>query len=174
MSNFEPAIAYVLENEGGYVNNSKDPGGATNFGITQKSWLDVNIQTITKQDAIGWYLAHYWNTARWGAIENQQVCTKLLDTAVNCGTRTAIILAQHVLNFRNGDVDGDLGPKTIGAINRDDAAAFLQDFVSAIMLRYKLLEQHNSALIVFDKGWMNRAKKLPPVQVVLGPVAVAG
>ena len=39
---FELALNFVLEREGGYVNDPDDKGGATNKGITQNtynSWL---------------------------------------------------------------------------------------------------------------------------------------
>ena len=36
--NFGKCIALVLQHEGGFVNNPKDPGGATNLGVTKKVW----------------------------------------------------------------------------------------------------------------------------------------
>lgn len=38
MANFDKALAFVLAQEGGYVDNPKDPGGATNQGITQRTY----------------------------------------------------------------------------------------------------------------------------------------
>ena len=35
-ANFDKALAYVLEHEGGFVHHKKDPGGATNKGVIQK------------------------------------------------------------------------------------------------------------------------------------------
>ena len=37
MSKFDEIIEVVLEHEGGYVNDPKDPGGETNFGIAKRS-----------------------------------------------------------------------------------------------------------------------------------------
>jgi lysozyme family protein len=167
MSAFRPAVLYVLENEGGYSNYPGDPGGPTNFGITQKDMPDIDTRKISQDDAIRWYEVNRWNKAPWASIEDQSVCTKLFDAAVNNGARTAVMLAQHVLSFRGDAIDGGLGPVTVGAINRDDPAAFLEDFVEALVLHYKVLEQHNPKLTIFDHGWMVRARKLPPVPVAI-------
>ena len=40
MSNFDNAFNLLIGNEGGYVNNSADPGGETNWGITQAVAVD--------------------------------------------------------------------------------------------------------------------------------------
>lgn len=37
MASFEKALAYIKPNEGGFTDNKDDPGGRTNFGITQKT-----------------------------------------------------------------------------------------------------------------------------------------
>lgn len=36
-SNYSACLKIILQNEGGYVNNPKDPGGETNYGITIKT-----------------------------------------------------------------------------------------------------------------------------------------
>ena len=51
MSKFDDIIEVVLEHEGGYVNDPKDPGGETNFGIAKRSHPDVDIKNLTKEDA---------------------------------------------------------------------------------------------------------------------------
>ena len=42
--NFDEIIEVVLHHEGGYVNDPKDPGGETNFGIAKRSHPDVDIK----------------------------------------------------------------------------------------------------------------------------------
>ena len=41
MAKFDVVIERVLAHEGGYVNHPKDPGGATNFGITQRTLTSI-------------------------------------------------------------------------------------------------------------------------------------
>ena len=45
------ALASVFENEGGYSNKPADPGGPTNFGITQRTLAAWRKHPVTEQDA---------------------------------------------------------------------------------------------------------------------------
>jgi len=59
--NFDEIIEVVLHHEGGYVNDPKDPGGETNFGIAKRSHPDVDIKNLTKDGAKEIYKEHYWD-----------------------------------------------------------------------------------------------------------------
>ena len=48
LTEFDDIIEVVLEHEGGYVNDPKDPGGETNFGIAKRSHPDVDIKNLQK------------------------------------------------------------------------------------------------------------------------------
>ena len=43
---FDDIIKVVLKHEGGYVNDPKDPGGETNFGIPNRRHPDVDINNL--------------------------------------------------------------------------------------------------------------------------------
>jgi type VI secretion system secreted protein VgrG len=162
MAQFLAAIQYVLLNEGGFSDDPNDPGGATNFGILQRELPGVDIRTITREQAISFYLPNYWNKALYANIASQQVATKLFDMHVNLGLVPAVRIAQHALGFQDANVDGDMGPMTVAAINAADPASFLAGVVGLLTTHYKLLEARNPKLMAFDRGWMARANKLPP------------
>ena len=61
MSKFDEIIEVVLEHEGGYVNDPKDPGGETNFGIAKRSHPDVDIKNLTKEGDKEIYKEVYWD-----------------------------------------------------------------------------------------------------------------
>ena len=44
MAHFERAIDKTLAWEGGYVNDPKDPGGETKYGISKRAHPDVDIK----------------------------------------------------------------------------------------------------------------------------------
>ncbi len=58
---FNDIIEVVLHHEGGYVNDPKDPGGETNFGVAKRSHPDVDIKNLTKDGAKEIYKEHYWD-----------------------------------------------------------------------------------------------------------------
>lgn len=60
-SKFEMAINFVLPQEGGYVNDPKDPGGETNFGISKRKYPDVDIKNLTDLAAVAIYRRDYWD-----------------------------------------------------------------------------------------------------------------
>lgn len=69
-TNFEQALAFVLQEEGGYVDDPHDPGGATNFGITQhtydawrtKQGLPLqSVQLISQDEVSTIYKEEYWD-----------------------------------------------------------------------------------------------------------------
>lgn len=169
MAEFIPAIQYVLTNEGGYSDNPKDPGGATNFGILQRDWPEVKIASITKDQAIAWYQPNYWNKAPYVQLTSQEIATKLLDTHVNCGLATAVKLAQQALGFLPQSIDGQMGPMTVAALNKANETAFLATFVTLLTQHYKNLEQKNPDLVEFDRGWTARAEELPLATPVTAP-----
>lgn len=90
---FKQALQFVLKWEGGYVNNPKDLGGATNKGITQNTYntwrksqgLDVvDIRSIADFEVEQIYYNNYWLKAGCNNMTDKfaVIC---FDTAVNMG-----------------------------------------------------------------------------------------
>lgn len=161
------AILHTIEEwEGGYVNHPKDPGGETKYGISKRSYPNVDIPNLTKELAINIYYSDFWTPLRCNDVLDDNIVTKLFDTAVNMGKRRAIRILQKALNDtpRIGEdflvTDGIIGPKTLAAVNRLTGYQF--DTCLAHMRKrqaqhYKRLAQRNEKLAVFLKGWLRRA-----------------
>ena len=64
MKNFNEIIEQVLEHEGGYVNDPKDLGGETKYGITKRFYPDVDIKNLTVEQAKEIYKKDYWDRNR--------------------------------------------------------------------------------------------------------------
>src|SRR5271157_1591973 len=108
MADFETAVLLTLRNEGGYTDNPADPGGATNMGIEQREMPNIDIKTLTVDQATAFYQETYWKPL-YSQIENQSVANKLFDLGVLFGVGTAVIILQSVLGLK---MDGIFGPMT--------------------------------------------------------------
>ena len=156
---FERAVSVVLAHEGGYVNDPRDPGGETKYGISKRSYPSLDIANLTREDAIAIYYRDWWQRYGYGRLQDETVATKLLDMAVNMGPATAHRLLQEVLVFLGYDiaVDGIIGPQTIGATNKADPKRLLQ------LLRWRAAEHYYRIAVqrtqsrAFLMGWLKRA-----------------
>lgn len=88
MSDFQTAVNLVLNHEGGYVNDLADPGGETNWGISKRWHPDLDIKSLTKEQASAIYQNAYWTPAM-EQEPDQRMGNALLDTAVNQGPAVA-------------------------------------------------------------------------------------
>ena len=158
VARFEPAIQAVLKHEGGYVNDPKDPGGETNFGISKRSHPDVDVKALTPEKAADIYREKYWEPGGYERIEDQRVATKTFDLAVNMGSKPAHILLQRAVRAASGrklTEDGVLGPMTFAAVNDAPADSLLAALRSEAAGHYRILVTRNTNLQRFVEGWLN-------------------
>src|SRR3989442_10698751 len=117
---FADALQFVLQQEGGFVDNPADPGGATNHGITQATYdryraaqglAPQGVAQITDTEVTEIYQTQYWSVCRCDELERLDVGLGLavFDTAVNSGVREASRMLQRLLGVR---ADGVIGPQT--------------------------------------------------------------
>lgn len=85
---FENAVSFTLKYEGGYVNNPSDSGGETNFGISKRSYPEIDIKNLTAQKAKEIYYKDYWLGAGCDKLP-PLTATALFDTGVNVGVSQA-------------------------------------------------------------------------------------
>ena len=153
---FNEIIEVVLHHEGGYVNDPKDPGGETNFGIAKRSHPDVDIKNLTKDGAKEIYKEHYWDGNKVESLP-EQLRHIYFDMCVNQGKGRAVKILQRAANAKGADlkVDGGLGPKTLAAIN--DSNVELQRVRAYRVKYYADLVTRKPDLEKFFYGWFKRA-----------------
>ena len=104
---FDYAVNIVLGHEGGYSNDPNDPGGETNFGITQYelrsyaedfNFLPSHVNDLTRIEAEQFYKINYWDKYNYNAINSLPIATKIFDMAVNMGPHEAHELTQNALS----------------------------------------------------------------------------
>ena len=157
MKNFDEIIEIVLEHEGGYVNDPKDLGGETKYGITKRFYPDVDIKNLTIEQATEIYKKDYWDKNRVESLP-QNLWHIYFDMCVNMGKRTAVKVLQRaaVNKGKNIDVDGGLGPATIGALKGVEL-----DRVRAFRVKYYVdLITAKPEQEKFFLGWFRRATEV--------------
>lgn len=167
MNRYHSIIERVVENEGGYVDDPYDTGGATKYGISLRFYRDSidreaaesDIQTLTKEEAIDIYHIHWWNKYGYGYINDDELSYKIMDISINIGPSRAHKLAQKSYNNISEDklsIDGILGAKSYAAINSKYSNIFLEAFRSECVEFYigRCEDKHHK--IKWLQGWINR------------------
>ena len=148
---FDTAFATLIGHEGGYVNDPRDPGGETKFGISKRAYPDVDIKALTLEQAKEIYKRDYWDRARCSQLP-PTVAFQVFDTAVNSGIGQSIRFLQRAVGVAD---DGNVGPLTINAVRRLDAESVAARFNGhRLEFMTKL-----STWDVFGKGWAKRIAK---------------
>ena len=110
--NFDAAFKRLIGHEGGYVNHPSDPGKATNFGISKRSYPGEDIAGMTLERAKTIYKRDFWGPAACDALPDA-VRFDVFDMAVNSGVRAAVRMLQEAIGET---ADGVVGPKTLQAV----------------------------------------------------------
>lgn len=159
---FEPCLAFTLREEGGYVDDPADPGGATNMGITlatYREWSDnpdlgaAQVQDLTLRIARAIYRSSYWNPLRADALP-AGVDLSVFDMGVNAGNWRSAKLLQRAIGFVGDDVDGCIGPETLSAAAKCDPRALIDDLADRQADFYRSLADFDT----FGAGWLNRTE----------------
>jgi lysozyme family protein len=168
MSDFQPAIDYVLPNEGDqYTDRESDRGCPTKFGLTkgfiQACGLSIDPEDLTLRAAIAIYREFMWNDD-YETILDQGICNYIFDMAVHHGAAQTHKLVQRACwacGADRGKVkdDGVFGPLTIASVNANACIimAPLRAHRDAFM---RLLVEKYPANKEFLLGWLNRVYRV--------------
>jgi lysozyme family protein len=157
--NFQRALAAVLKHEGGYVNHPRDPGGATNKGVTQavydasrKLWGygTRSVKFITDAEVSTIYRTQYWDAVAGDDLP-EGLDYAVFDYAVNSGPSRSIKHLQIVIGVQ---ADGKMGFVTHTAIRRMPVKRIIEDLCS---IRMKFLKGLNT-WDTFGRGWSSRVE----------------
>ena len=152
MSDFDKAFELLIGNEGGYVNNQKDPGGETNWGITKTvavaNGYAGDMRTMPKETAKGIYKKMYWDRLQCDQLPFV-VAFQLFDAGVNHGNSQAVKFLQRALSVAD---DGVIGAKTIAAVSKLEDLQIVMLFNAERIEFYAALKTFST----FGKGWVRR------------------
>lgn len=165
----------IVDREGGYVNDPRDAGGETNFGITVRvaraNGYTGKMIDLTRDKAEAIYRSEYVIRPGFAAIIplSEKIAEELVDTGVNMGTGKASEFLQKALNALNNqgkdypDIveDGDVGPGTVRALKaylakrgKDGELVMLRILNGLQVARYVEIARMRSANEAFVFGWI--------------------
>jgi lysozyme family protein len=145
---FERAFELVIGHEGGLVDDPKDPGGLTNFGISKRQYPAEDIANLTLDQARSIYKRDYWSAIKGDQLP-PPLALCLFDLAVNSGVSAAIRMLQKTLDV---PVDGILGPGTLGKALAMDIKTLVVRLQADRLLFLSQLPTFSR----FGKGWTRR------------------
>jgi lysozyme family protein len=169
MAIWERCYTKTLKFEGGFQNNPKDIGNwtggqigvgelkGTKYGISAKSYPNLDIENLTQDQAIAIYRRDYWDKLRLGEIDSNRIAWKIFDLSVNMGRRTATHILQKAVGVT---VDGIIGHQTLEAVNKADVNLVMNEIVRLQQEHYE--EIHDADNDEFFAGWMIRSHDTAP------------
>ena len=167
MANVNDLAPLILKWEGGFVNDPKDRGGATNMGVTLNTWkrvgydkdkdgdIDVkDLKLLSKEDVVKKVLKpYYWDKWRADEINNQSIANILVDWVYTSG-KYGITKVQAMLNLKP---DGVVGNKTLSTINDyPNQRQLFQRIKNERLAFIDRIVKNNPSQRRFLKGWKNR------------------
>lgn len=156
--NFLQCLKLVLVHEAGYVNHPRDPGGATNRGITIATYrryinprgTAADLRHITEAEVERIYRFGYWDAVKGDRLP-YGVDYAVFDYAVNSGPGKAI---RHLQEVIGADVDGLVGPQTLAKV----AEMKPEEIIKFLCTKRMKFLQGLATYDVFGRGWSRRVR----------------
>lgn len=137
----------IIKTEGGYINDPRDPGGETKFGISKKQYPDLDIQNLTREQAKAIYYNDYWMKLRY--LKHIAVHYQVFDAYVSHGPHLAIQFLQRAVNVAD---DGIWGPISQSRYDLTEINDILLRYIGYRLQLISKLRQFNT----YGAGWTAR------------------
>lgn len=155
-ANFNASMTEVLRWEGGFVDHPRDPGGATNMGITigtLSSWrkkpvTKADVRALSRREALDIYRDKYADVIRYDDLP-AGLDHITLDPAINSGPARGVTWLQQAMGV---STDGKMGPTTLRAAKAARAEFVITRACQIRMGFLRGLKTWGS----FGKGWSRR------------------
>jgi lysozyme family protein len=130
---FKKALDFVFKQEGIYSNDPDDMGGETKYGISKRSHPELDIASLTRQDAEEIYYEEYWSPLACDMLDYRDALL-VFDSAVQHGVARTFEWAKEIENWH--------------------------DLIEVRRNFYKEIIENNPSQRKFERGWNNRLAKL--------------
>ncbi len=169
-ANYMLMVPFVLKWEAGYVNDPDDSGGATNRGVTFKTFKSLSLNVLGIQpteynfrklskDQAARIFQYYWNVAtNINSIKSQAISEVITSWFWGSG-QLGLINFQKMLKYdfgKNISIDGKIGNETTEAINSLNEKKLFSKAVENREKFFRELAQKRPKDQKFLEGWLNR------------------
>lgn len=152
---FQNWFNWLLKWEGTvFENDPDDPGGATKFGIDQRSHPKEDIRNLTRERAAEIYWTEYWTKCRAHEMP-AKLGEVVANIAVNAGHGRASKWLQTIVGTLP---DGIIGKATLEAVARWNPDQLAKALLDRTEEHYRSIAK--GRLAKFLKGWLNRNNDL--------------
>ena len=158
------AFAELMKSEGGFTDDTRDPGnflpdgrpGCTNLGVTQAAWeafighkvTHEDMKALTPETVEPFYKKKYWDAVKADDLPDG-LDYLMFDFAINAGPGRAIKTMQKAIG---STPDGAIGPKTMQALKDANQGELVAKFSAEKEAFYRSLP----TFATFGKGWLRR------------------
>lgn len=169
MADVNKLVPHILKWEGGFVNDPDDLGGATNKGVTFRTYklyrnrkgLPIpsvgDLKRLSNDEFTDILKTMFWDACRADSIQSQSVANAIVDWAWHSGTTTAAKEIQRVLGVK---ADGIIGNITLSAINSQSPLPLFGKIKAARVKYIERICKSRPGNQKYYRGWMNRINDL--------------
>ena len=169
MADVNKLVPHILKWEGGFVNDPDDLGGATNKGVTFKTYklyrnrkgLPIpsvgDLKRLSNDEFTDILKTMFWDACKADIIVSQSVANAIVDWAWHSGTTTAAKEIQRVLGVK---ADGIIGNITLSAINSQSPLPLFGKIKAARVKYIERICKSRPENQKYYRGWMNRINDL--------------
>lgn len=160
MADFSIYAPKLQKFEGGFVNNPKDKGGATNCGVTLATFRSyygikrttADLKAMTQEQWVHIMKTGYWDKVKADQVRNQSIAEIAADWCVNSGVN-GIKNMQAALGLK---ADGIVGPKTLAVLNSPNEQTIFSRIKQGRLDYYNRIVLKDPTQRIFLNGWRNR------------------
>jgi lysozyme family protein len=165
MTRSDEYMPRILKHEGGFVDHPRDPGGATNKGVTigtlRRLGMDLDgdgdvdvsdLKRVSDKDAAKVFKKFYGDAVQADLLP-RGLDYAMTDFAVNSGPTRA---AEHLQRILGVPVDGHIGPMTLAAMKGRNVPDMINDLCDSRLQFLRALSTWGA----FGRGWQSRVEEV--------------
>lgn len=140
----------------GYVNDPDDAGGETKFGVAKNGNPDLNISTLTWDQAKTVYFNRYWLAGNCDKLP-PRVAVLHFDGCVNHGIKKANMFLQLAVGVTP---DGAVGPVTLAKVKSLNEIAVCNNICEQRGAFYRQIVANKPVQAKYLAGWLRRIAEM--------------